>query len=101
MGGATGPGDDDLGSGQRPAHRELDPGPEPGRVGVEADELTGRRPGDDLLTAPIVSASTSTVSHSPATTRLYGAVTPRPSQSGPRAARTASSTASGSSSSRT
>ena len=33
------------------------------------------------------SASSSTSSTSVATTRLYGAVTPRPSQSGPRAAR--------------
>ena len=53
-----------------------------------------------LLTAPIVAASASTSSTRPATTRLYGAVTPSPSQSGPRAARDgAGSTASGSSSS--
>ena len=53
--------------------------------------------GDDM-TAPIVVASGSTSSTSPATTGLYGAVTPSPSQPGPRACRTASSTASGSSS---
>ncbi len=51
-----------------------------------------------LFTAPISSASVSTSSHSAATSGLYGAVTPRPSQSGPRASATAASTSSGSSS---
>ena len=49
-----------------------------------------------LFTAPIAVASGSTSSQRPATTFLYGAVTPSPSQSGPRAAATASSTASAS-----
>ncbi len=48
-----------------------------------------------LLTAPIIAASASTVSQSPATSRLYGAVTWSPSQSGPRASSTAPSTAVG------
>ena len=48
-----------------------------------------------LLTAPMVAASASTMSHRPATTRLYGAVTWSPSQSGPRASSTAPSTAVG------
>ena len=51
-----------------------------------------------LLTAPIRSASDSVMSHRPATTRLYGAVTPSPSHSSVRAAATAASTSSGSSS---
>ena len=53
-----------------------------------------------LLTAPIACASGSTSSTNSATTCLYGAVTPRPSQSRPRAAAIAPSTSSGSSSRR-
>ena len=38
VGGATGSGDDDAGSRQRPVHGELDPGAKAGRVGVETDQ---------------------------------------------------------------
>ena len=38
VGGATGSGDDDVGSRQWPVHGELDPGAETGCVGVETDE---------------------------------------------------------------
>ncbi len=42
----TRPGDDDLGAGQRSAHRELDAGLEPRRVGVDADEAPVVGPDD-------------------------------------------------------
>ena len=88
VGGSTRSGDDDRRARQRPAHRPLDARPEPRRVGVDADKRpsSGRT---TLLTAPIRAASGSTSSTRPATTFLYGAVTPSPNQSGPRAAVTA------------
>ena len=45
MRGAAGAGHDDPSAGQRAAHGQFDAGAEAGRVGVEAHQLAGRRPG--------------------------------------------------------
>ena len=48
---------DDVEVRERPAQRQLDAGPEPGRVGVEPDQPAVVACARTLLTAPIVSAS--------------------------------------------
>ena len=95
------PGDDDVRTGQRPAHRHLHPDPEPRRVRVEADQPAIVCPDARCSPRRSRAPSASTSSTRPATSGLYGAVTPSPRNSGPRAAATAPGTSASSSSART
>ena len=98
---SAGPRDDDVRPGQRTAHRQLDTDPEPGRVGVEADQPAIRVLRDIVHRADRPGVALDLVDEA-GDHLLVRRRRPRgPANSGPRAARTASSTASGSSSSST